>query len=91
MRLKEYKKALFHYRLTRIFPILSTLFDTDYGFCYYFQILSDDNFTNKNLKEKYPELYEQRPGYGDRHGYWFEKGLKKPRIECLKKAIKLCK
>lgn len=39
----------------------------------------------------FPELLAQRPSHLEpNEEYWFEQGVKHPRIEALKKAIELC-
>ncbi len=78
-RLSEYKRALFHYRMSRYIPLYKHFAGTQFGFCNYFNCA--------DLYEYYPELEEFNPNnYGS---YWFESVLLKPRINCLKKAIEL--
>jgi hypothetical protein len=89
-QLKIYKKALLHYQISSIFIIgfifKALLLDADIsrGFCLYF----NDYYLQNNL----PILYSLKPTntYCNSE-YWFKPGKLAPRIECLKKAIKLCK
>lgn len=83
-RLKEYKKALFWFTISRYLPI-SLLCGTSHGFCLYFKQWSDD------LGIFYPELYSLMPNKRckEDESYWFKPGHKKPRIELLRKAIKM--
>lgn len=85
-RLTLYKKMLWDYRITYIFPFLSKCYHTNLGFCNYLF------FKGAHL-EKLPELNSFRPdlinGYASI--YWFPNGKKKKRIKCIKAAIKLCK
>ena len=87
-QLKAYKKALLHYQVSNIFIIgfifKHLIFNTQFGFCFYF-----DNY---NFIDKFPILYSLKPNTVYKDGlHWFKKGDLTPRIECLKKAIKLCK
>lgn len=82
-QLKLYKKALFWYTLSLWFPMFKYLFDTEWGFCLYFWGYSLDDLTE--LSKTRP--IDFRPTLENR-GYWFPKGEIKPRIKCLKQAIK---
>ena len=81
--INKYRKALLCYYLSYI-PGFSFLLDTDYGFCLF--------FSKTNIYLELPKLYKQKPDNNYEFGvYWFKPGKLAPRIECLKKAIKLCK
>jgi hypothetical protein len=93
-RLKIYKVALFNYRASRLISCLSFFLGTDRGFCNYFKENSNYNILD------FPELIEQKPKINlvtpsftvhQGQGYWFKVGVKRPRIKCLKRAIKLLK
>ncbi len=77
-RLSIYKAALKDYRRSLFMPLgFNVQRGTDLGFCRYF-------FT-KNIEFKdLPELYNQNKSVA----YWFPIGKLRPRIKCLKKAIK---
>ena len=81
--INKYRVALFCYYLSYI-PGFKFKLNTDYGFCLY--------FSNYNFKNELPVLYSLKPKitYGNSL-HWFKPGDLSPRIECLKKAIKLCK
>ena len=95
-RLAFYKKMLWDYKISKVFPFLSPNLSTDLGFCAYV-------CSNHVKLEDLPELMQQAPfvptafksidgkliGYWNM--YWFKKNLKSPRIKCIKAAIKLCK
>ncbi len=87
-RLKIYKKALFHYRLTEKLPFLSWFFNTSEGFCWYVRKINSYLFL-WDLEE----LYNVMPNYRYVHNmaFWFKPGDKAPRIELLIKAISKCK
>lgn len=67
---------------------------TNYGLCFYFDKVHSINiYSEFDFDEILPELYNQKPS-----GYnlmWFDEDLfgerisTKPRIECLKNALKL--
>lgn len=84
-QLKLYKKALWHYRLANL-PIIGNYFKRllrcEFGFCYY--------FADYSLYDDLTILYKTIPKK-TYNRYWFKEGHIPPRIECLKKAIKLCK
>lgn len=89
-QLKAYKKALLHYQISSIFIIgfifRALLLDANisFGFCFYFD--------NCYLENDLPILYSLKPTTSYYNSeYWFKPGDLAPRIECLKKAIKLCK
>jgi hypothetical protein len=82
-RLQVYKEALKDYTAS----LKKEKISTSRGFCYYFN-------SNEKSLENFPELMAQEPteifmDVGTE--YWFKPGLLEPRIECIKKAIKLCK
>ena len=80
--INKYKVALFCYYLSYI-PGFRFVLGTGYGFCYY--------FSNLYIRQYLPNLWKQKPEICYDGDYWFKKGNLAPRIECLKKAIKLCK
>lgn len=89
-QLKIYEKALLHYQISNIF-IIGFIFrvllldaEINRGFCLY--------FNDYSLRIDYPILYSLKPNITYNNSeYWFKPGKLAPRIECLKKAIKLCK
>ena len=77
--LKLLKRTLLHYRLSRFIPFYTHIVSTNGGFCRYFYEM---------YKQEMPySLRLQRPT--NARGYWFAEGFLKPRINCLKQAIKL--
>lgn len=83
--LKIYKKALFHYRLTRIFPWLSKKYRTLLGFCSYFIQVHKTSLSYLTVLAKLnpnKDVLDYTP-------YWFKEGKKLPRIKLLKQAIKI--
>lgn len=82
-RLKLYRDALWDYRKAYLF--FNKHCKTESGFCYYFM--------SKEIRLiDLDELMLQRPkGILSNSSLWFDGGNLSPRIECLKKAIKLCK
>lgn len=83
-RLKIYKEILFWYRMSNI-PIISYFIeDTKFGFCHYIS----QNYIYWSIIDDFSELYQQKPKGAI--AWWFAQGLIKPRIKCLKEAIKLC-
>lgn len=81
-RLSDYIVALIAYKISNTLPFFEEQFRTNGGFCYYFKYIG--------IRENYPELWETKPDIYEAGLFWFKKEYKKPRIECLKKAIKLC-
>lgn len=75
--LELYKKALIDFENNE--PI------TDYGFCNYFYIVYGLYLYGGYFELYLPYLYKQKPNNVEL--YWFPEGKRKPRIECLKKAI----
>ncbi len=84
-QLKFYKKALFHYIVSMIFPFMDYIYDTHDGFCVYF--ISKHQQYLFNLEE----LKKLKPKESYNSMYWFKYGHKLPRIKLLIKAIKNCK
>jgi hypothetical protein len=90
--LKIYKKALFHYRLSLCIPLIKYFLGTYHGFCLYFIY----HYNDIDLFDKCSQLLHQKPSLGGRINdmeedkYWFPPGYLKPRINCLKQAIKNC-
>lgn len=63
------------------------------GLCAYFQAIY-----SINVADDLPELWAQKPKrpkldneWDKQLGYWYDRGNNKGRIQCLKKAIALCK
>lgn len=88
--LKIYKKALFHYRLSYLGIFFQLMFSTYSGFCSYFRKGYDISLYDLN------QLVNQKPSLGERINdmvethFWFPQGHLRPRINCLKQAIKKC-
>lgn len=84
-QLKIYKKALFHYIVSFMFPFLEHLLKTHDGFCIY--------FVGKQKTEIcfLKELKNLKPEKTYNSVYWFRYGRKLPRIKLLIQAIKNCK
>lgn len=82
-RLKLYKKMLRDYRLSFFFP--KRWYKTESGFCY--------NLTRYSVSlEDLSELISTKPDKNYNGGcMWFKSGKLRPRIKCLKKAIKMIK
>lgn len=89
-RLRIYKKALSDYRKAYHFGwlFLDKKSVTSRGFCYYFGVLIFNELLE--LQSLDPEAGPLNVE-GDWLNYWFMPGDRLPRIELLKKAIKLAK
>lgn len=92
IELEQYKKALFHYKLCRVFPFMKYPLDTWSGLCLYFIAHSKHRIGHYYLAEHLPTLYSLRPPEEMEYnmsGYWFKPGLLKPRIKLLRQAIEI--
>jgi hypothetical protein len=84
-KLSLYKKALRDYRLAQFIPLFKYFNYTYEGFCLYFKQVNNEYLYYLS------ELCEQNPNKVNTNlSFWFPKGELKPRIECLKRAIKFC-
>lgn len=102
-QLQYYKKALFYYQLSYIFPFLKRYFKTQHGFCDFFttkcKILNSFGNNTKGTNgsspvfipniERLTVLYSLKPSNSYRMLWWFNPAHIKPRIELLKKAIEI--
>lgn len=93
-RLKIYKKALLHYRLSFWIWFMRHTLHTDYGFCTYLHHNHPIFHINENWhcegRILLMELLKQKPS--NPHSiWWWHPNRMWPRIQALKKAIKLCK
>ena len=91
-RLKIYKKALLHYRLSFWIWPLRLVFLTDMGFCLYLTQRDIVFITGRSRLKDYPELLMQRKSnaWKGNIAFWWNPNRMWPRIQALKRAIKLC-
>lgn len=83
---KKVKRMYISYTIATIFPFLSRLLNTNYGFCSYLRAI--------NLEEETDTLLEFIKFHGNFETtfvFWFPIGKAKPRRDLLKKAITMYK
>lgn len=83
--INRYRLALIQYQLSRVLP--KWIFCTDKGLCFHFNA-----YGFRSIKYNLPILWNLQPEDDVWiYGYWFKVGELKPRIELLRKAIKIAK
>lgn len=94
-RLSILRKVLRRYFICLIFPRYKEKFRVDTGLCdaldNVYNNFGDD--VRRIIELKYPELYIQKPSSELMYdlAFWYKPGKLRPRIKCLRRAIKLLK
>jgi hypothetical protein len=86
-RLRFYKKMLLHYSISLFIPFSFRSTEVKSGFCFYINQKTDFEYSVSS----FPELFSLRKVWSGDEEYWFKPGKLWPRIQCLRKAIGLCK
>lgn len=81
--LQRLNSALIQYNICLIFPFMKIFLKCNFGLCAHFNYKLPEELKKLSIKR------ENRPIciHGHYPDYWFKKGLLKPRIELIKKAI----